>query len=89
MLRRNSPSRNGAVAGRAGLRHLLGALGSGSAHARRALAARGVCNPRRPQVLPLSWLVSDHLHRLHTIYDDRCAREHVPWRSVVAQFAEK
>jgi hypothetical protein len=47
MLRRNSPSCNGAVAGRAGFRHLLGAPGSRSAHARHAPAARGVPSSRR------------------------------------------
>jgi hypothetical protein len=34
-------------------------------------------------------LVSDHLHRLQTVDDDRFAREHGPWRPVVAQVADK
>ena len=54
-----------------------------------APAARGVYQPRRPQTSPLFRLVSDHLHRLQTVYDDRFAREYGPWRSVVAHVAEK
>jgi hypothetical protein len=54
-----------------------------------APAARGVYKPRRPQASPLFRLVSDHLHRLQTVYDERFAREYGPWRSVVAQVAEK
>ena len=54
-----------------------------------APAARGVYKPRRPQASPLFRLVSDHLHRLQTVYDDRFAREVGTWRSVVAQVAEK
>jgi hypothetical protein len=34
-------------------------------------------------------LVSDHLHRLQTVYDERFAREYGPWRPVVAQVADK
>jgi hypothetical protein len=34
-------------------------------------------------------LVSDHLHRLQTVYDDRFGREYGPWRPVVAQVADK
>ena len=52
-------------------------------------AARGVCQPRRPQASPLFRLVSDHLHRLQTVYDERFAREYAPWRPIVAQLAEK
>ena len=44
-----------------------------------ALAARGVYKPRRPQASPLFRLVSDHLHRLQTVYDERFAREY--WAS--------
>ena len=36
-----------------------------------APAARGVYKPRRPQASPLFRLVSDHLHRLQTVYDER------------------
>ena len=54
-----------------------------------APAARGVYRPRRPQASPLFRLVSDHLHRLQTVYDDRFAREYGPWRPVVAQVADK
>jgi len=54
-----------------------------------AAAARGVYKPRRPQASPLFRLVSDHLHRLQTVYDERFAREYGPWRSVVAQVADK
>jgi len=36
---------------------------------------RGVYKPWRPQASPLFRLVSDHLHRLQTIYDERFARE--------------
>lgn len=54
-----------------------------------APAARGVYKPRRAQASPLFRLVSDHLHRLRTVYDDRFAREYGPWRPVVAQVADK
>ena len=54
-----------------------------------ASAARGVYQPRRPQASPLFRLVSDQLHRLQTVYDDRFAREYGPWRPVVAQVADK
>ena len=54
-----------------------------------ASAARGVYKPRRPQASPLSWLVSDHLHRLQTVYDERLVRDYGPWRPVVAQVADK
>ena len=54
-----------------------------------APAARGVYKPRRPQASPLFRLVSDHLHRLRIVYDDRFAREYGPWRPVVAQVADK
>ncbi|GAB1343428.1 IS91 family transposase [Gemmatimonas sp.] len=54
-----------------------------------AAVARGVYKPRRPQASPLFRLVSDHLHRLQTVYDDRFAREYGPWRPVVAQVADK
>lgn len=54
-----------------------------------AAAARGVYKPRRPQGSPLFRLVSDHLHRLQTVYDERFAREYGPWRPVVAQVADK
>ncbi len=54
-----------------------------------APAARGVYRPRRPQASPLFRLVSDHLRRLQTVYDDRFARECGPWRPVVARVAEK
>ena len=43
-----------------------------------AAAARGVYTPRRPQASPLFRLVSDHLHRLQTVYDERFAREDGP-----------
>jgi len=52
-------------------------------------AARGVYKPRRPQASPLFRLVSDHLHRLQTVYDDRFARKYGPWRPVVAQVADE
>ena len=35
--------------------------------------ARGVYKPRRPHASPLFRLVSDHLHRLQTVYDERFA----------------
>jgi len=54
-----------------------------------APAARGVYKPRRPHASLLFRLVSDHLHRLQTVYDDRFAREYGPWRPVVAQVADK
>ena len=38
-----------------------------------APAARGVYKPRRPQASPLFRLVSDHLQRLQTVYDERFA----------------
>jgi len=57
------------------------------AHA--APVALGDYKPRRPQASPLFRLVSDHLHRLQTVYDDRFAREYGPWRPVVAQEGDK
>jgi len=54
-----------------------------------AAAVRAVYKPRGPQASPLFRLVSDHLHRLQTVYDDRFAREYGPWRPVVAQVADK
>ena len=54
-----------------------------------ASAVRGVYKPRRPQASPLFRLVSDHLHRLQTVYDERFVREYGPWRPVVAQVADK
>jgi hypothetical protein len=33
-------------------------------------------------------LVSDHLHRLQSVYDERFAGEYGPWRPVVAQVAD-
>jgi len=54
-----------------------------------APTARGVYKPRRPQASPLFQLVSDHLHRLQTVYDERLARECGRGRSVVAQVADK
>ncbi len=56
---------------------MFGAPRSRSAHARRAQAS------------PLPRLVSDHLHRLQTVYDERFAREYGPWRPVVAHVADK
>jgi len=52
-------------------------------------AAQGVYKPRRPKASPLFRLVSDHLHGLQTVYEDRFAREYGPWRPVVAQVADK
>jgi len=52
-----------------------------------ASAAGGVYTPRRPQASPLFRLVSDHLHRLPTVYDERFAREYGPWRPVVGERA--
>ena len=54
-----------------------------------APTARGVYKPRRPQASPLFRVVSDHLQRLQTVYDERFAREYGPWRPVVAQVADK
>jgi hypothetical protein len=53
-----------------------------------AQAARDVYQPRRPQASPLFRLVSDHLQRLQTAYDECFAREYGPWRPVVAQVAD-
>ena len=88
-LRRHRPSRNETVTGRARVGPLLGAPRSRSAHARRAPAARGVYKPERPQASPLCRSVSDHLHRLQTVYDDRFARENGPWRPVVTKVTDK
>jgi hypothetical protein len=52
-------------------------------------AARGGYTPRRPQAAPRFRLVSDHPHRLQTVYDERFAREYGPWRPVVVQVADK
>jgi hypothetical protein len=46
-----------------------------------ASVVRGVYKPRCPLASPLFRLVSDHLHRLQTVYDDRFAREYGPSRS--------
>lgn len=54
-----------------------------------ASVAHGVYKPRRPQASPLFRLVSDHLQRLQTVYDERFAREYGSWRPVVAQVADK
>jgi hypothetical protein len=54
-----------------------------------APAARGVTKPRRPQASPLFRLVSDHLHRLQTVYDERFTHEYGPWRPIVGQVADK
>jgi len=54
-----------------------------------APTALGVYKPRRPQASPLFRLVSDHLHRLQAVYDDRVAHEYGPWRPVVAQVTDK
>jgi len=43
-----------------------------------APAALGVYTPRRPQTSPVFRLVQDHMHRLHTVYDERFAREYGP-----------
>jgi hypothetical protein len=32
--------------------------------------------------------MSDHLHRLQSVYDDRFARKHGPWRPMVARVAD-
>lgn len=52
-------------------------------------AALGLYKPRRPHASPLFRLVQDHLHRLQPVYDERFARECGPWRSVVAEVADK
>ena len=54
-----------------------------------APTARGACKPRRPQPSPLFRVVSDHLQRLQTVYDERLAGEYGPWRPVVAQVADR
>jgi len=87
MVRRNGPSRNATVTGRARVERTL--PGPGARMPDAVPAARGVYKPRRPQASPLFRLVSDHLHRLQTVYDERFAREYGPWRSVVAQVADK
>ncbi len=48
-----------------------------------------IAHSGRPQASPLVRLVSDHLQRLRTVYDEHFAREYGPWRSVVAQVADK
>jgi hypothetical protein len=52
-------------------------------------AVRGVYKPRPPQASPRVRLVSDHRHRLQTVYAERFAREYGPWRPVVAQVADR
>jgi len=74
----------GAVGGR-----IFGAPRSRSADARRGARGAWRLQPRRPQASPLFRLVSDHLHRLQTAYDDRFAREYGPWSPIVAQVAAK
>ena len=33
--------------------------------------------------------MSDHVHRLQTVYDERFAREYGPWRAVVGEVTDK
>ncbi len=54
-----------------------------------ASTSPGVYKPRRPQASPLFRLVSDHVHRLQTVYDERFAREYGPWRPVVGEVTDK
>jgi hypothetical protein len=54
-----------------------------------APAVHGIHKPRRPQASPLFRLVSDHLHRLQTVYDERFAREYGSWPPDVALVADK
>ena len=54
-----------------------------------ASVARGVYQPRRPQASPPFRLVSDDLHRLQTVYDERFARAYGLWRPVVARVATR
>lgn len=54
-----------------------------------APAVHGIYTPRRPQASPPFRLVSNHLQRLRTVYDDRFAREYGPSRPVLAQVADK
>jgi hypothetical protein len=54
-----------------------------------ASVARSVYKPRRPQASPRFRLVSDHRHRLQTVYDDRFVRENGRQRPVVTQVAGK
>ena len=58
-------------------------------HEAAAAAALGVYKPRRPQASPLFRLVSDHVHRLQTVYDERFAREYGPWRPVGGEVTDK
>ena len=55
----------------------------------KACGALGVYKPRRPQASPLFRLVQDHLHRLETVSDERCARTCGEWRPVVREVADK
>ncbi len=62
---------------------------SRSAHARRGAGGGPVYRPRRPQASPRFRWVSEQLHRLELVHDERRAREDGPWRPVVAQVADK
>ncbi|WP_373063508.1 hypothetical protein [Gemmatimonas sp.] len=67
---------------------MLGASRSRSAHARSGTGGAWRLHTPTPQASLLFRLVSDHLQRLQTGYDDRFAREYGPWRSVVARVAD-
>jgi hypothetical protein len=90
-LRQNSLRHNTVVTARAPLPvcSVLHGLGARIGHEASAAAAPGVYKPRRPQASPLFRLVSDHVRRLQTVYDERIAREYGPGRPVVGQVADK
>lgn len=54
-----------------------------------APTVHGVYPPRGARSRRGGGVVSDHLHRLKTVHDERFAREYGTWRPVVAQVADK
>lgn len=88
-MRRHGPSGNAVVTVAARVSRTLGAPRPQSADGRRDAGFARVYTPRCPQASPLFRLVSDHLHRLQTFYDERFTRAYGPWRPVVGQVADK
>lgn len=77
MVRRNNPSRNGTVTGRAGAECMLSAPVTRSADSRSS--ARGAWRLQAPTVPGIAApKVADHLPCLHTVYDDRFGRKYGP-----------
>ncbi len=66
----------------------MDAMGTGAASA-GGVGPVSRYRPRRPQASPLYRLVQDHFRTLETVYDERFAPTHGPWRAVVREVADK